>query len=284
MVDSVDRLRLGSARQLLESSAARLGDSIGSVFVGRVCDGGLRPTVVPRVFLVRPVRLIANETENATVSMVDGECAVYVLCLGPQPPREDDWVICRLDRGIWVAESATGPGVACCTDPCGTLPATLNLTVNWRGFVSPWTLGVPGDCVCQPCLLATRSATLTRVDPAGACPFWQGSIERFIIDETASPAVIRSDTADVFVLCALRGQPNRFAISIRAPLSFGPLLLPIFNYDPVVGNIAGARSTEYLTSSCSPIAITARERYFPQGGVTICGPRPYYVSNATVTI
>lgn len=261
-LDSVDRLRLGSLGDVVARSP-RLGDSSGTVLVGRVCDGGLIPTAVPRVALVRPLINSAAETEGASRTVTLRECGVEVVFLGPRVPRPDDEVVARLIQGVWIAQDygpASVTSAGCCHDAC-TLPATLSATFQWFHVRPPLGVGPP-QSVCAAFPLGSTSATLNRVDSAGLCSRYVGTYDELAVS-----------TADGGLTWFTATLPNK-PINVICRVGSGGGTWSVRGSQPVdLFNEAGSIFTLYDVNRCSPsVAITLRRFVIIQGVCANLGP------------
>lgn len=102
--------------------------------VGRVINGGSRPSSVPAVYLVNPVTIGGPETEDAVASRTPNpDIRIPVNCYGPTVPALGDDLDCFYVGHRWVSTRRLGGG----GPPTGTLlgcvcphpPATLPMTV-----------------------------------------------------------------------------------------------------------------------------------------------------------
>jgi len=116
--ETILRRRIGDLKQ----NKPNLGQG-SPAYLGRTYDGGSYPTEVPRMFLTRPLSVVANEAEGEGPTYVTEDGAsVPVLILGPEVPEAGSNIVARLSNGLWVA----GRSVA--GEPLPTGVITIRLT------------------------------------------------------------------------------------------------------------------------------------------------------------
>lgn len=103
-------------------------------FLGRIVDGGAKPTEPGRVYLMEPVRLDGAEAEGAGATVAaDASRRVPVVVIGSRAPDVGDLLTAFSVGGRWVAERPRRPDVVACG---GCDVPRRDLVISWANTLS----------------------------------------------------------------------------------------------------------------------------------------------------